>query len=135
MTLTRPPLKFGASGQYQTQGSHLIACGQIYGFLTNGAFTQQILFVSNGMFQTFLAFISLLSTSVQQNKHNIKNISVDSLGYARARACVCVGGSILLTLRSPQILFYPQVKSKGKVVPVLFVTEHHAMKAYWGVEV
>jgi hypothetical protein len=27
-------------------------------------------------------------------------------------------------------------KSKGKkVVPVLPLTEHHAMKAYWGVEV
>jgi hypothetical protein len=24
---------------------------------------------------------------------------------------------------------------KGKVVPVLLLTEHHAMKAYWGVEV
>jgi hypothetical protein len=23
-------------------------------------------------------------------------------------------------------------KSKGKVVPVLPLTEHHAMKAYWG---
>jgi hypothetical protein len=23
---------------------------------------------------------------------------------------------------------------KGKVVSVLFLTEHHAMKAYWGVE-
>jgi hypothetical protein len=27
------------------------------------------------------------------------------------------------------------VKVKGKVVPVLFLTEHHAMKVYWGVEV
>jgi hypothetical protein len=27
-------------------------------------------------------------------------------------------------------------KGNGKVVPVLFLTtEHHAMKAYWGVEV
>jgi hypothetical protein len=24
------------------------------------------------------------------------------------------------------------VKSEGKVVPVLFLTEHHAMKTYWG---
>jgi hypothetical protein len=24
---------------------------------------------------------------------------------------------------------------KGKVVPLLFLTEHHAMKVYWGVEV
>jgi hypothetical protein len=23
-------------------------------------------------------------------------------------------------------------KGKGKVVPVLFLTQHHAMKAYWG---
>jgi len=23
-------------------------------------------------------------------------------------------------------------KDKGKVVPVLLLTEHHAMKAYWG---
>jgi hypothetical protein len=30
-----------------------------------------------------------------------------------------------------------KVKVKGKVVPVLFffLAEHHAMKAYWGVEV
>jgi hypothetical protein len=27
------------------------------------------------------------------------------------------------------------VKGKGKVVPVLFLTEHHAMKAYWRIEV
>jgi hypothetical protein len=26
-------------------------------------------------------------------------------------------------------------EGSGKVVPVLFLTEHHAMKAYWGVEV
>jgi hypothetical protein len=25
--------------------------------------------------------------------------------------------------------------AKGKAVPVLFLTERHAMKAYWGVEV
>jgi hypothetical protein len=32
--------------------------------------------------------------------------------------------------------FYKMVKGKGKVVPVLvFLTEHHAMKAYWGVDV
>jgi len=23
-------------------------------------------------------------------------------------------------------------KGKGKVVPLLFLSEHHAMKAYWG---
>jgi hypothetical protein len=23
-------------------------------------------------------------------------------------------------------------KGKGKVLPVLFLTEHHAMKAFWG---
>jgi hypothetical protein len=23
-------------------------------------------------------------------------------------------------------------KGEGKVVPVLFLTEHHTMKAYWG---
>jgi hypothetical protein len=27
------------------------------------------------------------------------------------------------------------VKGKGEVIPVLFSTEHHDMKAYWGVEV
>jgi hypothetical protein len=25
-----------------------------------------------------------------------------------------------------------KVNTKGEVVPVLFLTEHHAMKAYWG---
>jgi hypothetical protein len=24
------------------------------------------------------------------------------------------------------------VKGKGKLVPVIFLTEHHAMKVYWG---
>jgi hypothetical protein len=28
-----------------------------------------------------------------------------------------------------------KVKGKRKVVPVLFLTEHHAVKVYWGVEV
>jgi hypothetical protein len=27
-----------------------------------------------------------------------------------------------------------KVKVKGKVVPVLLLTEHHTMKVYWGVE-
>jgi hypothetical protein len=27
------------------------------------------------------------------------------------------------------------IKGKRKVVPVFFLTEHHAMKVYWGVEV
>jgi len=27
---------------------------------------------------------------------------------------------------------YTMVKGKGKVVPVLLLTEHHAMNAYWG---
>jgi hypothetical protein len=30
---------------------------------------------------------------------------------------------------------FAYVKGKGKVVPVLFLTEHHAMNAYLGVEV
>jgi hypothetical protein len=29
----------------------------------------------------------------------------------------------------------PSIRIKGKVVPVLPLTEHHAMKVYWGVEV
>jgi hypothetical protein len=31
--------------------------------------------------------------------------------------------------------FFFEGKGKGVVVPVLPLTEHHAMKAYWGVEV
>jgi hypothetical protein len=27
-----------------------------------------------------------------------------------------------------------QIKGKGKVVPVIFLIEHHVMKAYWGME-
>jgi len=31
---------------------------------------------------------------------------------------------------------FRKVKVKGKVIPVLFfLTEHHALKAYWGVDV
>jgi hypothetical protein len=32
-------------------------------------------------------------------------------------------------------LHYHNSKSKVKVVPALLLTEHHAIKAYWGVEV
>jgi hypothetical protein len=28
--------------------------------------------------------------------------------------------------------FMTKGKGKGKVVPVLFLTEHHTMQAYWG---
>jgi hypothetical protein len=39
----------------------------------------------------------------------------------------------LLTIIPVTLLI--KVKVKDKVVPVLlFLTEHHAMKAYWGVE-
>jgi hypothetical protein len=34
-----------------------------------------------------------------------------------------------------QLLIITMVKGKVKVVPVLFLTEHQAIKAYWGVEV
>jgi hypothetical protein len=30
------------------------------------------------------------------------------------------------------LAFIIQNFGKGKVVPMLFLTEHHAMKAYWG---
>jgi hypothetical protein len=33
------------------------------------------------------------------------------------------------------VVFMCTVLYKDKVVPVLFLTGHHAMKAYWGVEV
>jgi hypothetical protein len=34
------------------------------------------------------------------------------------------------------LLFAVEVKVKVKVIPVLlFLTEHHAMKTYWGVDV
>jgi hypothetical protein len=29
-------------------------------------------------------------------------------------------------------IFPTRIKVKGKVIPGLFLTEHHAMKAYWG---
>jgi hypothetical protein len=36
-------------------------------------------------------------------------------------------------LEHPQSMFsLSEVKVKGKVVPVVFLTQHHAMKAYWG---
>jgi hypothetical protein len=31
--------------------------------------------------------------------------------------------------------FYQLSKGKGKIVSVLILTEHYAMKAYWGVEI
>jgi hypothetical protein len=33
------------------------------------------------------------------------------------------------------IMIFIYLKIEGKVVPVLFLTRHHATKAYWGVEV
>jgi hypothetical protein len=38
---------------------------------------------------------------------------------------------ISLTLPHSVICCYLSRKSKGKVVPVLFLTDHHVMKAYW----
>jgi hypothetical protein len=32
-------------------------------------------------------------------------------------------------------LQHTKAKGKGKVIPVLFLTEHHTMKACWGMEV
>jgi hypothetical protein len=31
-------------------------------------------------------------------------------------------------------VLFSKVKVKCKVIPVPFLTEHHAMKAYWGIE-
>jgi hypothetical protein len=31
-----------------------------------------------------------------------------------------------------KLILLHTVKGKGKVVPMPFLTEHHAMKAYWG---
>jgi hypothetical protein len=45
------------------------------------------------------------------------------------------GGSKRNTNVKKQTLNTHEVKVKGKVAPVLFLTEHHAMKTYWGVEV
>jgi hypothetical protein len=33
------------------------------------------------------------------------------------------------------VISHSKQNGKGKVVPVLFLTEHLAVKAYWGVEV
>jgi hypothetical protein len=38
------------------------------------------------------------------------------------------------SFKSAKCLFCREVKVKGKVVAVLPLTEHHAMKAYWGSE-
>jgi hypothetical protein len=40
----------------------------------------------------------------------------------------------LLTALQPFLPLITDYTSKGKVIPVLSI-EHHAMKAYWGVEV
>jgi hypothetical protein len=50
----------------------------------------------------------------------------------------CVHGAYLIyEIHSSSVLCFSvpgMVKSKGKVVSVLFLTEHHAIKTYWGVE-
>jgi hypothetical protein len=63
------------------------------------------------------------------------------------RSCICNCNKIFLTLQyngltSQQFICMcskwtpvPLVQKNGKVVPVLLLTEHHAMKAYCGVEV
>jgi hypothetical protein len=38
-------------------------------------------------------------------------------------------------LGHPVMKIYEGGKHKSKVVPVLFLTEHHAIKVYWGVKV
>jgi len=39
---------------------------------------------------------------------------------------------LCLVVRVPHYCFHKTRSVKGKVVPVLFLTEHHAMKAYGG---
>jgi hypothetical protein len=39
--------------------------------------------------------------------------------------------SLIPSLHSPYVSPIKR-KVKGKIVPVLFLTEHHAMRAYWG---
>jgi hypothetical protein len=43
--------------------------------------------------------------------------------------------SSMIIEAKPQLLIHHWEKGKGKVVAVLFLTQHHAMKAYRGSEV
>jgi hypothetical protein len=46
---------------------------------------------------------------------------------------VCTSGvSSFHKVNNAIIIIIIIIKVKGKVVPVLPITEHHAMKAYWG---
>jgi hypothetical protein len=40
--------------------------------------------------------------------------------------------TVVITIRESDRLKLRIPKVKGKVVTALFLTEHHAMKAYWG---
>jgi hypothetical protein len=42
-----------------------------------------------------------------------------------------VAGNFIFVLIGSLCHYEVQIESKGKVVPVLPPTEHHAMKAYW----
>jgi hypothetical protein len=44
------------------------------------------------------------------------------------------GNELSGSIRGGEFLDYQKVKGKDKFVPVLFLTEHHAMKAFWGTE-
>jgi hypothetical protein len=85
--------------------------------------------------------LTITNTAIVQNLERIFNIfSVVRMCYWKL--CLEMGHYIL------QLLFYcpfldslywsiyvltnSTIKGKYKVIPVLFLTEHHAMKAYWG---
>jgi hypothetical protein len=56
---------------------------------------------------------------------------VTSTGKIRRHATILIGISEGRTSLREHI-HKQRGKGKGKVVPVLLLTEHHAMKAYWG---
>jgi hypothetical protein len=60
--------------------------------------------------------------------HTVEKSSNEQWRIARSR-------DVLILLYSLTYQKAIKIKFKGKVIPVPFSTEHHAMKAYWGMEV
>jgi hypothetical protein len=80
---------------------------------------------------------------MEQEKNDIpKNSSYQTLSKSVSVEPICADGQEADKATTPTVCIvavgYSQRwgKGKAKVVPVLYLlTDHHAMKAYWGVEV
>jgi hypothetical protein len=72
-----------------------------------------------------------IGTEKEEGDRGVRKVSLERGFSGRARQRVLVEGKNYW--HGERLLIGKE--GKGKVIPVLLLTEHHAMKAYWGMEV